>query len=51
MIEGALYDRAAIDPQESPSAARGCEIADEALRMLRLMSAQLKLAGDTPSRF
>lgn len=50
MIEGTLYDRAAIDPAESPTAARGCEIADEALRTLRLMSAQLKLASATPSR-
>ncbi|MDR6860949.1 hypothetical protein [Variovorax guangxiensis] len=44
MTEGVLRDRAAMNPEASASAAHGCEIADEALRMLRLMSAQLKLA-------
>lgn len=44
MTEGALQDRAGMNPQSSPFAAHGCEIADEAVRMLRLMSDQLKLA-------
>jgi hypothetical protein len=43
MTDGAARDRAAMNPDASESAARGCEIADEALRMLRLMSEQLKL--------
>jgi hypothetical protein len=43
MTEGVLHDRAAMNPDASASAAHGCEIADEALRMLRLMSEQLKL--------
>jgi hypothetical protein len=41
LTEGALHDSAAIDPEESVSAAHGCQIAEEALRMLRLMSEQL----------
>lgn len=41
MTEGIAQDRAAMDPQRSAGAAHGCQIADEALRMLRLMSAQL----------
>ena len=44
MTEGVARDRAAMNPDASASAAHGCEIADEALRMLRLMSEQLKLA-------
>jgi len=43
MTEGVANDRAAMNPEASGSAAHGCEIADEALRMLRLMSEQLKL--------
>jgi hypothetical protein len=43
LTEGVANDRAAMNPEASASAAHGCEIADEALRMLRLMSAQLKL--------
>ena len=43
MAEGVLHDRAAMNPEASASAAYGCEVADEALRMLRLMSEQLKL--------
>ncbi len=43
MTEGVLRDRAAMNPEASASAAHGCEIADEALRMLRLMSEPLKL--------
>ena len=45
MTEGALRDRAAMNPKDSVSAAQGCEIADEAVRMLRLMSEQLKFAS------
>ena len=45
MTEGVLQDRAAMDSRVSPATAHGCEIADEALRMLRLMSEQLKLAS------
>lgn len=44
MAEGVQHDRAAMNPEASASAAHGCEVADEALRMLRLMSEQLKLA-------
>ncbi|MGJ7575647.1 hypothetical protein ACSFBX_34375 [Variovorax sp. RB2P76] len=43
MTEGVSNDRSAMNPQASASAAHGCEIADEALRMLRLMSEHLKL--------
>lgn len=43
MTNGVLHDRAAMNPEASASAAHGCEIADEALRMLRLMSEQLKV--------
>lgn len=46
MTEGALDDRAAIDAKESVSAAQGHQILEEALRMLRLMSEQLKLARE-----
>lgn len=44
MTNGVLNDRAAMDSEASVAAAQGCEIADEALRMLRLMSDQLALA-------
>lgn len=43
MTEGVIHDRAAMKSEASASAAHGCEIADEALRMLLLMSEQLKL--------
>lgn len=43
MANGVAHDRAAMNPAGSDAEAHGCEIADEALRMLRLMSAQLKL--------
>lgn len=43
MIDGAVQDRAAIDPGQSSTAAHGSQILDEALRMLRLMADQLKL--------
>jgi hypothetical protein len=43
VTEGMLHDRASMNPEASKSAAHGCEIADEALRMLRLMSEQLNL--------
>jgi len=46
MTEGALRDRAAMDPEESASAAHGRQIVEEALRMLRLMSEQLKFARE-----
>ena len=46
MTEGVLHDRAAMDPGASDTAAHGCKIADEALRMLQLMSAQLKFARE-----
>lgn len=46
MTEGVLHDRAAMNPEASASAAHGCEIADEALRMLRLMSDQMKIAWE-----
>ena len=42
MAEGIANDRAAVHPEASASAASGCDIADEALRMLRLMSEQLR---------
>lgn len=45
MTEGIRGDRAAMDPESSASAAQGCQIADEALRMLQLMTAQLTQAG------
>jgi hypothetical protein len=41
MTEGVANDRAAMNPEASASAGHGCEIADEALRVLRLMSEQL----------
>lgn len=41
MIEGALRDRAALVPEDSVAAAHACQIAEEALQMLRLMSEQL----------
>lgn len=44
MTEGVLHDRAAMNPEASVAAAQGCGIADEALRMLRLMSAQLRVS-------
>lgn len=47
MTEGVLNDRAAMNPETSASAAHGCEVADEALCMLRLMSAQLEMKGNT----
>lgn len=43
MTEGISHDRAVMDPTSSAGAAHGCQIADEALRMLRLMSAQLAI--------
>lgn len=45
MMEAVSHDRAAMRPEESPSAAQGVLVADEALRMLRLMDAQRKLAS------
>lgn len=45
MTEGIRNDRAAMDPESSASAAHGCQIADEALRMLQLMGAQLAQAA------
>jgi hypothetical protein len=45
MTEGVLHDRAAMNREGSAAATRGAKIADEALRMLRLMSEQLKSAG------
>ena len=44
MANGVARDRAAMNPAASDAEAHGCEIADEALRMLRLMSDQLKFA-------
>ncbi len=41
MTEGIRNDRAAMDPDSSAAATHGCQVADEALRMLQLMSAQL----------
>lgn len=49
MTEGIRQDRAAMNPQASATAAHGCEVADEALRMLQLMSAQLELAQRSAS--
>lgn len=45
---GAASDRAAMNPERSLSEKKGCEIADEALRMLRLMTAQMTLASQVP---
>jgi len=47
LTKGVARDRAAMEPDTSASAAHGCEIADEALRMLRLMSGQLRLVLPT----
>jgi hypothetical protein len=41
LADGVANDRAAMNPAASVAAAHGCEIADEALRMLRLMSDQV----------
>lgn len=49
MIESVFFDRAAIAPDASPSAAHGALVADEALRMLRLMAEQRKLADSLQS--
>jgi hypothetical protein len=46
MKEGAIHDRGAIDPEASASASHGYQIAEEALRMLRLMSEQLNSAQE-----
>jgi hypothetical protein len=43
MTDGALQDRAGIDPEASAAAAQGSKIVEEALRMLRLSNEQLKL--------
>lgn len=45
MTDGIRSDRAAMDPESCASAAHGCQIADEALRMLQLVSAQLAQAA------
>lgn len=45
MIEGVESDRDANSRLPSPEAAHGVEIADEALRMLRLARAQLDYAN------
>ncbi len=40
LADGVASDRAAMNPAASVEAAHGCEIADEVLSMLRLMSDQ-----------
>jgi hypothetical protein len=50
LTECALQDRAAIDPEKSAAAAHGHQIAEEALRMLRLLSEQLNSAREQGSR-
>lgn len=43
LIDGVASDRAAMAAQDTQGARIGCEIADEALGMLRLMQAQLQM--------
>jgi hypothetical protein len=50
MTDGIRSDRAAMDPESFASAAHGCQVADEALRMLQLVSAQLAQAAAPGSR-
>ena len=49
MTESVEFDLSAIDPSDSPSAAHGALVAEEALRMLRLMAEQRKLASSLKS--
>ncbi|WP_395027820.1 hypothetical protein [Comamonas odontotermitis] len=49
MTEGILRDRSAMDPASSSAAAAGYQVADEALRMLQLMNAQLIQASTSKS--
>jgi hypothetical protein len=49
MTESVEFDLSAIDPSDSPSAVHGALVAEEALRMLRLMAEQRKLASSLKS--
>jgi hypothetical protein len=50
LTECALQDCAAIDPEKSAAAAHGHQIAEEALRMLQLLSDQLTSPREQASR-
>lgn len=45
MTDGAVHDRDALAAQDSAGAAQGVEVADEALRMLRLISTHSEMAS------